>query len=147
MGKIRKYVFPLAGGWGALAATSSGLVALIPVRSTQAEAEAELAQALPAGTEDVPKLTGGLFGEDDLMRIAEELNGYFQGEKVALDYPVDWKTTGVTEFQQKALEACKAVPYGSWASYGDLAKAVGNAKASRAIGGAMHINPVSLVVP
>ncbi len=147
MAKVRKYVFSLADGWGSLAATPQGLVALVPRRKTRAEAEMELDKALPTGTGEVSQLTGGFFTEADLERLATELNDYYRGANVSLDYPIDWETAGVTEFQKKALEACKKVPYGKAATYGDLAKAVGNPKASRAIGGAMHINPVSLVVP
>jgi methylated-DNA-[protein]-cysteine S-methyltransferase len=147
MKKIRKIIFPLDNGWGGLAATPQGLVALIPRRNLQTEVEEEFVQALPADLEEIALLTGGAFGEDDLHRLTAELNAYYRGEKVALDYPIDWETTGVTDFQKRALEACKQVAYGEWATYGDLADAVGNPKAARAIGGAMHINPVSLVVP
>ena len=147
MKKIRKVIFPLDNGWGGLAATSQGLVALIPRRSLQTEVEKELAQALPANLEELAVLADGNFREDDLQRLAAELNAYYRGEKVTLDYPIDWETTGVTDFQKRALEACKQVAYGEWATYGQLAEAAGNPKAARAIGGAMHINPVSLVVP
>lgn len=147
MAAVRKVVFPLDQGWAGLVATSRGLVALIPRRNSREEAEAELVQALPRGIEAVNQLTGGVFQEEDILHFASDMNAYYQGDHVGLDYPVDWETTGVTDFQKRALQACKQIPYGQWATYGDLAKAVGNHRASRAIGGAMHINPVSLVVP
>jgi O-6-methylguanine DNA methyltransferase len=39
------------------------------------------------------------------------------------------------------------VPYGETRSYKDIAEALGNPKASRAVGGANHRNPVAIIVP
>ena len=41
----------------------------------------------------------------------------------------------------------KAIPYGVTASYGTIAKKVGNPNASRAVGAANGQNPVSIIVP
>ncbi len=40
-----------------------------------------------------------------------------------------------------------AIPYGETRSYKDIAVAVGNAKASRAVGMANNKNPIAIVVP
>ena len=52
-----------------------------------------------------------------------------------------------TNFQLKVWRALMAVPDGSVTTYGELARAVGNAKASRAVGTAVGSNPISYLIP
>ena len=52
-----------------------------------------------------------------------------------------------TNFQLKAWEALKKIPYAKTVSYSDQAKLIGNPKASRAIGNANNANPISIIVP
>lgn len=44
-------------------------------------------------------------------------------------------------FTQRCYELCRAIPRGKAVTYGELARAAGNAKASRAVGNAMRTNP------
>ena len=39
------------------------------------------------------------------------------------------------------------IPYGETRSYKDIAEAVGSPKAFRAVGGANHNNPISIIIP
>ncbi len=43
--------------------------------------------------------------------------------------------------------ALRAIPYGETASYGEVATAVGQPGAARAVGGANNRNPIAIVVP
>ncbi len=147
MKPVRLFVFQLDQGWGGASATEDGLTALIGPYQTQQEAETELNKAAAHEAPRIDCLQGKKMNEESLKMLAAELNEYYQGKAVSLDFPVDWAETGVTDFQRQALEACKEVPYGEAATYGDLAKRIGRPKACRAIGGAMHINPVFPVVP
>lgn len=52
-----------------------------------------------------------------------------------------------TNFQIKVWEALLRVPAGRLASYGDLARAVGNPRASRAVGQAVGANPIAVLIP
>ena len=52
-----------------------------------------------------------------------------------------------TEFQKKVWKALTAIPYGETRSYGEIAKIVGNDKASRAVGMANHNNPIPILIP
>ena len=52
-----------------------------------------------------------------------------------------------TEFQQKVWKALKDIPYGKTKSYKDIAAAVGNEKACRAVGMANNRNPISIIIP
>jgi O-6-methylguanine DNA methyltransferase len=45
------------------------------------------------------------------------------------------------------LDAVRAVPWGSTASYGSIAAAIGRRGAARAVGGAVGRNPISLAIP
>jgi AraC family transcriptional regulator of adaptative response/methylated-DNA-[protein]-cysteine methyltransferase len=52
-----------------------------------------------------------------------------------------------TNFQLKVWEALLSIPEGSIATYGDIAKKIGNKKASRIVGGAIGSNPVGYLIP
>ena len=47
----------------------------------------------------------------------------------------------------KVWRALLQIPYGETSTYGRIAAAVGSSKAVRAVGGANHNNPVSIIVP
>lgn len=83
--------------------------------------------------------------ETELLKKAyQQLTEYFAGERKRFDLPVHLEGT---KFQQKVWEALKTIPYGETRTYGEIARQIGNAKASRAVGGANHNNPVMIVVP
>jgi methylated-DNA-[protein]-cysteine S-methyltransferase len=52
-----------------------------------------------------------------------------------------------TDFQRRVWSHLSDIPYGETISYGELARRVGNPKASRAVGLANGRNPVSIIVP
>ena len=52
-----------------------------------------------------------------------------------------------TEFQQKVWKALLDIPYGETRSYGEIARAIGNPKASRAVGMANNRNPIAIIIP
>ena len=52
-----------------------------------------------------------------------------------------------TAFFQSVWKALQEIPYGETRTYGDIAKAVGKPKASRAVGMANHHNPIMIVIP
>lgn len=52
-----------------------------------------------------------------------------------------------TEFQVKVWRALLKIPFGKTVSYSDLAKQVGNPKASRAVGTAVGNNPIAFLIP
>lgn len=79
-----------------------------------------------------------------LMKAMSQLEEYFNGERKIFDLPI--KLIG-TEFQKKVWRALCDVPYGETRSYSDIAKAVGNKKAARAVGMANNKNPISIIIP
>ncbi|QGK69946.1 methylated-DNA--[protein]-cysteine S-methyltransferase [Allosaccharopolyspora coralli] len=79
-----------------------------------------------------------------LAEAQAQLAAYFAGTLTVFDLPL--RADG-TDFQQRVWQALREIPYGATASYGDIAAAVGQPGASRAVGMANHHNPISIVVP
>src|SRR5262249_25477465 len=52
-----------------------------------------------------------------------------------------------TNFQIKVWEALLKIPFARLATYQDVAAAIGDPRAARAVGGAVDANPISLVIP
>ena len=50
-------------------------------------------------------------------------------------------------WDRHVLEAVAGIPFGSTASYGDIARRVGAPRAARAVGGAVGRNPIGLLIP
>lgn len=74
----------------------------------------------------------GVANPNVLVRnTAAQLQQYFAGRRIAFDLPLH---AGGTPFQRAVWRALCAVPYGATASYGDIAVAIGNPRASPAVG-------------
>lgn len=73
-----------------------------------------------------------------------EIKEYLDGKRKHFDFFYEF--TG-TAFQEKVWTALCNIPYGETRSYKDIAVAIGNSKASRAVGMANNKNPISIVVP
>lgn len=80
-----------------------------------------------------------------LDRLKTELDEYFAGTRTVFDLPVD--PAGCTPFTRKVLRALTGIPYGEYRTYGDIARIIGRPSASRAVGGAVHRNPVAILIP
>ena len=74
-----------------------------------------------------------------------ELDEYFAGERMEFSFPLDLEE--VTDFQFKVYEQLLMVPYGTTASYGDIAKRVGRPKGAQAVGQAVRQNPIGIIIP
>ena len=86
-----------------------------------------------------------LYADDPFMfSVFTQLKEYFSLKRKKFYVPLDIKGT---EFQMKVWNELKKIPYGKTASYKDIAVAIGNAKAVRAIGRANGKNPVPVIIP
>ncbi|SDQ84427.1 methylated-DNA--[protein]-cysteine S-methyltransferase [Virgibacillus salinus] len=82
-------------------------------------------------------------GKVDYVKI--ELQDYFNGNRSVFSF--DFSFHG-TPFQHKVWQALyDTISYGETKTYKDIAAAIGNPKAVRAVGGAVNKNPFSIVVP
>ncbi|SFJ60596.1 methylated-DNA--[protein]-cysteine S-methyltransferase [Terrisporobacter glycolicus] len=83
--------------------------------------------------------------ETDLIKECfKQLKEYFEGNRRAFDLPLE---TRGTEFQKKVWDELLKIPYGETKSYKDIAIAIGNEKACRAIGMANNKNHIPIIIP
>jgi len=87
----------------------------------------------------------GVRQEDNLTKACHlQLEEYFAGSRTVFELPLNPEGS---IFQKKVWEALLEIPYGETRSYGEIAKNIGNPKASRAVGMANNKNPLAIVVP
>ena len=79
-----------------------------------------------------------------LSEATRQLTAYFDGMLMEFTLPIRLEGT---PFRMQCWQALQTIPYGETISYGEQAKRIGNPKAVRAVGGANHHNPISIVVP
>jgi methylated-DNA-[protein]-cysteine S-methyltransferase len=76
--------------------------------------------------------------------VRAQLGEYFAGERSAFTFPI--APTG-TPFQQRIWKLVRDIPYGETRTYAQLADAIGNRAAIRAVGLANGRNPICIVIP
>lgn len=76
--------------------------------------------------------------------VYKEVMEYLSGKRKAFDFTYELEGTA---FQKKVWEELTHIPYGETRTYKEIAMAIKNPKASRAVGMANNKNPVSIVVP
>ena len=74
----------------------------------------------------------------------QQLLEYFAGQRQQFDLPLDQCGT---DFQRAVWAQLLAIPFGKIASYSDVAIAINNPKAVRAVGAANGRNPIAVIVP
>ncbi len=82
--------------------------------------------------------------EAALAPFLTQFDAYFTGRLQRFDLPLAARGTA---FQQAVWQALCDIPYGETVSYLDIAQAIGNPKAVRAVGAANGQNPLSIIVP
>jgi len=127
-------------------------------------AECPLGTLLVAATErGICKVSLGDRAEDLLADLRRELPGaalqadgqalgpwvgaileHLAGAQPHLDLPLDIRASA---FQQKVWEALRSIPYGATRSYQEVAEAIGQPTATRAVARACASNPVALLIP
>ncbi|MCX8021202.1 MAG: methylated-DNA--[protein]-cysteine S-methyltransferase [Syntrophorhabdaceae bacterium] len=83
---------------------------------------------------------------DAFKEIHGLLERYFRGERVDF-FRIETDLTGFNDFTKKVLERVKAIPYGALKSYKVIAEEVGSPNGARAVGQAVGINPVPIIIP
>jgi methylated-DNA-[protein]-cysteine S-methyltransferase len=84
-------------------------------------------------------------GREPVLGEAEaQLTAWFAGERTSFDVPIRLKGT---RFQLAVWSALRAIPFGETRSYSEIAAAVGQPEAVRAVGAANGRNPIAIVVP
>jgi methylated-DNA-[protein]-cysteine S-methyltransferase len=73
-----------------------------------------------------------------------QLGEYFAGKRTSFSIPLSPEGT---EYQKKVWQQLQRIPYGKTISYKELATALNDPKACRAVGSANGKNPLSIVIP
>jgi methylated-DNA-[protein]-cysteine S-methyltransferase len=137
--QLRARTFETPVGWGALAYSDNGILL---VRRSQAS-EADVVERLRDRLGD---LIGQEKRRDDIGQdVVQKLIDYHQGRRVQFDEPLDLSL--VPPFTRRVLRATVRIPYGEVRPYAWVARQVGRPKATRAVGQALHINPVAPIIP
>jgi AraC family transcriptional regulator of adaptative response/methylated-DNA-[protein]-cysteine methyltransferase len=82
--------------------------------------------------------------DSSLDQVVSDVLGLMENKMPHPHLPLDIRATA---FQRQVWEKLRSIPYGETLSYGDVAKALGNPGAMRAVGSACGKNPVALVIP
>jgi methylated-DNA-[protein]-cysteine S-methyltransferase len=81
-----------------------------------------------------------------VKEVGTEIRRYLDGDADALRRNIDL-TLAASPFQKKVLSKLREVPRGAVVSYQALGAAAGTPKGARAVGNALHNNPVPIYVP
>ena len=79
-----------------------------------------------------------------VAQCVNQLDEYFQAKRKVFELAL---TPEGTEFQKSVWTQLLEIPYGETVSYLDIARAIGNEKAIRAVGAANGANPLAIIVP
>lgn len=79
-----------------------------------------------------------------LQQACLQLQEYFAGKRTHFTLPLNPEGT---EFQRQVWHALQQIPHGQTRSYADIAAAIGNPKAVRAVGQANNRNPIGIIIP
>lgn len=82
--------------------------------------------------------------DEPFSAARRQLAEYFAGTRHTFDLQL---APRATPFQARVLEYLRGIPYGETRSYRDVAVAIGNPKAVRAVGGANGNNPIPIIIP
>ncbi|MER6423603.1 methylated-DNA--[protein]-cysteine S-methyltransferase [Streptomyces sp. NPDC001137] len=91
-----------------------------------------------------PEESFGARDETLFAEAEEQLEAYFSGD--LKEFTLELHLNG-TPFQRTVWDRLREIPYGETRSYGELAAALGNPSASRAVGLANGKNPIGIIVP
>jgi methylated-DNA-[protein]-cysteine S-methyltransferase len=82
--------------------------------------------------------------QEKTISYSRQLEEYFSGRRRHFDLPLDLRGT---EFQKRCWRELLKIPYGETRSYAEIARAIGNPSAVRAVGLANGQNPIAIIVP
>ena len=127
---------PTSLGCLLVAATDRG-ICRVTLGDSAAELEADLRTEFDAAR--VRERKGG-----KLEGFVDAILSYLEGTEPHLDLPLDIRATA---FQRRVWQELQQIPFGETRTYADVAQAIGQPKATRAVARACATNPAALVIP
>ena len=82
--------------------------------------------------------------EKILLKAEKQLFEYFSGKRRSFE--LEYEFSG-TDFQKSVWRELEKIPFGETKTYGEIAAAIGNPKAGRAVGSSCNKNPLAIIVP
>lgn len=114
-----------------------------PIGAVSVAATGRAVRAVRFGTVAQARPTGTDF--DLLGEVLDQLRGFFAGSRTDFDVPLAAQVG--SPFERAVWSQLREIPYGQMRTYGDVARALGQAGAARAVGVACNRNPLPLLVP
>ena len=133
--QIHYTVVPSALGRLLVAATERGVCSI------------KLGDSAAALAEDLRREYPRAALEDDLGKLSPAvvaLREFLAGERPRVDLPLDVQGTA---FQRRVWNYLRRIPFGETKSYGEVARAIGQPRAARAVAAACASNHAALVIP
>jgi len=81
---------------------------------------------------------------ETIRRTFVQIEEYLAGKRKSFDVPLYAEGT---PFMRRVWDALRRIPYGETRSYKDIAAAIGQSGAMRAVGMANNRNPIALIIP
>lgn len=97
-----------------------------------------------AGTKYVPEEKLPPSTAAAYKKAVTQLNEFLERKRKKFNIAV--KLYG-TPFQVKVWESLKDIPFGKTRTYKQIAESIGSPKAVRAVGAALHVNPIAIILP
>jgi methylated-DNA-[protein]-cysteine S-methyltransferase len=119
-----------------VAASDKGISALVLSKPSRRAVE----QALPPSAGRAGPASARL-----LRDARRQIVAFLSGRRKTFDVPVD--LSGGSSFQRRVWQTALRIPYGRARSYGWIASKLGGRRYARAVGHALGVNPVPLIVP
>ncbi len=76
--------------------------------------------------------------------VRDQIGEYLAGDRQEFEVPI---ATGGDGYQERVWDLVRQIPYGETATYGDLARQLGDDTTPQEVGAAVGRNPVCLLVP
>ena len=83
-------------------------------------------------------------GDKSFGALVRRVVAMVEAPATSLDLPLDVRGTA---FQQRVWAALRAIPPGSTATYGEIARRIGKPQSARAVGAACGANPIAVAIP
>ena len=121
-----------------IAWTARGVTAVQLPEAHDRETRARLLRIRPAAAETVPS--------GDILAAIDAITALLSGERIDLScIALDW--TNVPDFHRRVYDIARTIAPGTTLTYGEVARRLGDASLSRAVGQALGRNPFVLIVP
>jgi methylated-DNA-[protein]-cysteine S-methyltransferase len=86
-----------------------------------------------------------LESSDPAGQALHQILEYLAGSRRIFSIEIDWSF--LKPFQGQVLKRTLEIPFGAFMTYGQIARELSSAAASRAVGGALAHNPMPIVIP